>query len=103
MESRLFDADPITGSRTILHIDDKRVVAEEVQDVESIVESAKRRFNSVDERASFGEMSHVSFIPMNVLYALRRKAKGNQEFDKLLRKWLNDRDNRDFRTRPGHV
>jgi hypothetical protein len=103
MESRLFDADPITGSRTILHIDDKRVVAEERQDVGAIVEAAKRRFNSVDERASFGEMSHVSFIPMNILYELRRKTKGNREFDAALRKWLNDRDNRDFRTRPGRV
>jgi hypothetical protein len=103
MESRLFDEDPITGSRTILHIEDDRIVAEELQDVEGLIQSAKRRFNSVDERASFKEVDHISFIPMNVFYALRRKAKGNQEFDKLLRAWLNDRDNRDFRTRPGRV
>lgn len=105
MESRLFDVDPVTGSRTILHIDGDKITAQEDLDVEGTLQEAQRRFNSVDERARFGNgmMHHMSFIPMNVFFALKKMANGNQEFDKLLREWLNDRDNQKFRTRPGRV
>jgi hypothetical protein len=105
MDSRFFDLDPVTGARTILHIDDKRIVAEERQDVESLITDAQARFNGFDERARFGgEMHHVSFIPMNVFFELKKHSDGsNREFDKLLRAWLNDSDNRKLRTRPGRV
>jgi hypothetical protein len=105
MDSRLLDIDPVIGASTILHIDDDKIVAEERQDVEALLDSATRRFNSFDERARYANaLNHIGFIPLNIFFEIRHRARGDkQEEQRLMREWLNDRDNRKFRTRPGRV
>lgn len=49
----------------------------------------------------FGDMKKVGTIPMNLYYDLKQK--GILDDQKAFKKWLNDRDNRYFRTFPGVV
>jgi len=73
-----------------------------VQDVEDVAESNKQSFNQVDERANWqGDMHKVASIPMAIFYDLKRK--GILDDPAAMKKWLNDSDNRVFRTRPGTV
>ena len=104
MSGRLLDYDPLTRTKRIFHYDPTTggFVIETLQDVEDIVESDKASFRSVDERAGWkGDMHRVASIPMNIYAELARK--GIADDEKALRRWLNDPDNRVFRTRPGKV
>ena len=83
------DADGVTGIETF-------------QDVECIVEEAKFKYNSFDERSPWkGDLHQVAEIPMTVMMQLQKD--GIIDDEKRFRKWLNDRDNRVFRTRPGRI
>lgn len=103
MYSCLFEDDPMTLTRRIFHHDpDTRTVTiESKQNVDPIVEDAKAHFNAHDERARYSDLNKVASIPMNVFMDLKRK--GIVDDPKAFRAWLNDRDNRVFRTRPGVV
>lgn len=104
MQTRLFDADPVTGIRRLFHWDpvDRKAHIETIHDVEDILEGNKERYNGVDERAGWkGEMHRVASIPMPLFFELKKK--GIVDDPKALRQWLNDSDNRLFRTRPGRV
>jgi hypothetical protein len=102
MDSRLFDDDPITGTRRIFHYDDGRVTLETRQDVEDLVEYTKAVNNLHDERTPWkGDLHRVASIPMNVFMELQKK--GIVDDEKAFKEWLNDRDYRVFRTRPGRV
>jgi len=46
-------------------------------------------------------MARVASIPLNVYYDLKRR--GIADDPKAMKKWLNDPDNRVFRTREGTV
>lgn len=74
---------------------------ETVQNVTPFLEAAKASYNSIDERAKWGEMALVARIPNSVYYDLKRK--GIADDPARMKRWLNDRDNRFFRTRPGVV
>jgi hypothetical protein len=54
-----------------------------------------------DKRTKWGDMSRVASIPLSVYYDLKRR--GIADDPVALRKWLNDGDNRVFRTREGTV
>jgi hypothetical protein len=104
VKSTLISVDPLTGAQTIFHDDfaDGELVIENVQDAEPIIEANKRLYNSVDERAPWkGGMHRVASIPLTVMLDLDRRGILNDQ--KKLRKWLNDPENRHFRTRPGRV
>lgn len=104
MHTKLFDYDPLTGTKKLWHYDaDKdEAIIENVIDASGIVEDNKTRFNSFDERANWnGDMHHVASIPMEIYYKL--KAEGKLEDQAYMKRWLNDPDNRAFRTRPGNV
>lgn len=98
-----FSTDIWAGIQNRYHEDaDGETVIETFQDVECVVEEAKAKYNSFDERSPWkGELHQVAEIPMTILIELQRK--GIMEDQKAFRKWLNDRDNRVFRTRPGKV
>jgi hypothetical protein len=98
---RVLTENPEFGTKTIFHSDADGVHIQKVQDVTNIVEASKGAFNSVDERARWGEWTRVASIPLSILYDL--KAKGIADDTKAMKKWLNDRDQRHFRTRPGVV
>jgi hypothetical protein len=98
---RILSQNPEFKKTTYFHADAENIRIETVQDVTDIVEANKSTFNSTDERARWGEWQRVASIPLAVLNDL--KTKKIAEDPKAMKKWLNDPDNRLFRTRPGRV
>lgn len=104
LNSLLFDDDPIVGKRQILHVDevDDKVVFEEKHDVTDILETNKALQNMVDEKANWkGEMHRVASIPMGIFMELQRK--GITKDKKAFLRWLDDPEQKVFRTRPGKL
>lgn len=104
MRSRLLDFDPISKVRSMFHGGDggDEFTVEEVQDVTAVLDENKRAFNMYDERSRWNhEMNQVASIPLVVWEDLKRK--GIADDEKALKKWLDDPDNRAFRTRPGRI
>lgn len=100
----LLDQDPVTRVKEVFHWDDltQSFVVETLQDVEPVVEETKAQFAATDERARWkGDLHRVAQIPLSVWQDLEKK--GITKDEKLLKRWLNDRDNLVFRTRPGRV
>ena len=82
------------------------LIIQTVQDVSGIIEANKREFNSHDERARWSESNKVASIPFTVIDDLNKQGimRGFAVLDqKRFSSWLNDPDNRVFRTRPGVV
>jgi len=82
------------------------IIIKTVQDVSAIVEKNKREFNSIDERARWGDIAKIASIPLTVIDDLNKSGimRGFHVLDqKRLSSWLNHPDNRVFRTRPGTV
>jgi hypothetical protein len=101
MERRFFERDPLTGAERYFlydHSDDSFTI-EQVEDVEDLVEQNKALAN--EDTGSFDEFHRVASIPMSIYFEL--KEKGILDDQAALRRWLNDRDNRVFRTRHGRV
>jgi hypothetical protein len=104
MQSKVFDIDPLTGVKKMWHYDaDKdEAIIETIVDASGVVEDNKTEFNHFDERSNWkGDLHKVASIPMSVYYDL--KAQGITEDPARMKAWLNDPDNRFFRTRPGRV
>ena len=104
MHTKLFDINPVTGTRKMWHYDAEKDEAtiETIIDATQIVADNKDRFNSFDEKANWkGDMHHVASIPMALFYQM--KAEGKLDDQAYMKRWLNDPDNRAFRTRPGEV
>jgi hypothetical protein len=102
--TKLLDYDPVMKIKRVFHYDEVEDAfhIETLQDVTGIAEHAKTLNAQKDERASWkGDMHLVASIPMTVYAEL--EAKGITRDEKAFKKWLNDRDNRVFRTRPGQV
>ena len=102
--SRLLDYDPVTASVQKFHFGgtDGEFYIETLQRVDPILEANKAQYNMVDERSRFGgEWHKVASIDMNTYMRLQRE--GILDDDEAFSKWLNDRDNLKYRTRPGIV
>lgn len=91
------------GQKQYMHEhEDGSLTIQTTQVVDEIAEENKQAFNQFDERANWkGEMHRVASIPMSIYYDLKRK--GILDDPSAMKKWLNDPDNRVFRTRPGQV
>lgn len=102
METRLLDVVPEMGITRYHHFDPATglTTIEEQQDVESILEVNKARFNE-DDRRPGQEMRLVASIPMSLYMELDNK--GIIRDPAAFKRWLNDRDNRFFRTSPERV
>jgi hypothetical protein len=97
-QKRLFDKDPMMGTSTYWHVTDKgEYMLETVQDVTAIADRNKKEYNQAPNK--YGDVNKVASIPLSVYYELKRQ--GIVDDPKALRKWLNDGDNRVFRTRAG--
>jgi hypothetical protein len=102
------DFDPITKISTVFHgsTDGNEYTIEKFQDVKDVVDMNKRLYNSVDERARYGEkMQRVAQIPVTTYYELLTKGiiePGDPKQRKFM-KYLDDIDNLDWRTRPGKL
>jgi|TARA_R110000824_G_scaffold133216_1_gene295892 hypothetical protein len=108
---RVLDSDPATGITQWFHFDESTgdLGLETQQDVTSIVEHNKALFNQVDERARWsnplrpsGGQTLLATVPTSIHHELM-KITNNGKDQKALNKWLNDPDNRVFRTRPGRI
>lgn len=77
-------------------------IIESKQDVTDIVERNKARMALIDEHARHGEWAQYAEIPVSVWYDYL-VPQGIANDEKRLRKWLDDRDNWMFRTRPGKL
>jgi hypothetical protein len=101
MIKKPFDYDPFTGIRETFHYDEETgdVYIEAEQDVETIANEMKALYADTDERARWGEGGHVARIPNVILEAHPELMHDNEA----LKKWLNDPDNRVFRSRPGKI
>lgn len=108
IERRPFDVDPLTGDRIWFHYDhsDDSVTIERVSDVEPILEASKRKFNDAPSNWK-GDVHHIAEIPMVIVEQLIKQGilygPGRVRDMDRFKAWLNDRDNRMFRTRPGRV
>jgi len=102
-EKKLFDKDDALGITRIWHYDaDKdEATIETRQDVSQIIEENKQEYAQIDERARWGEWTRVASIPLSIYYKL--KAEGKLEYEAYMKRWLNDPDNKYFRTRSGEV
>ena len=96
--------------QTAVHADGEGgIVIQTRQDVSDIVEQNKKEYNSFDERARWSDNlfgNKVASIPMTVIDELNKQGimRGFAVQDeKRFRSWLNERDNRVFRTRTGVV
>ena len=102
--NEVLDVDRQTGILTKFHYSPTDADAfriESIQDVEPIIEYNKALYNATDERARHGDVSRVANIPLVVWADLKRR--GIMDDEKKLSAWLNDPENRMFRTRPGKV
>lgn len=97
-QKRLFDRDEATGITKYWHVTDKgEYVVETVQEVTSVIDGNKREYNDTPDR--YGEFNKVARLPLSVYYELKRKGILNDPV--AMKRWLNDSDNRAFRTRAG--
>ena len=98
-----FDTNKELGITRTWHYDDAKDEAtiQTQQDVTDVIEENKNEFNQIDERAKWGEFNKVASIPLSLYYEL--KAMGKLDDQAYMKRWLNDPDNRHFRTRPGEV
>lgn len=103
VESRPFDYDPHTGIRTIFHyFDDDTFTLEKTQDAAPLLEQNLLLRNASPETwEGDGHGVRVAQLPLHVWMEL--KTKGIIDDKKRFRAWLNDSDNRYFRTKLGRV
>ena len=94
------------GKQTNFHDIDGSHFIETKQDISAILESNKAQFNAIDERAKWGEWTKIASLPNVVIDDLNKQGimRGFAVVDeKRFRIFLNDPDNRFFRTRPGQI
>lgn len=103
INSRLISENQEIGQKQYWHDhEDGSVTVQTVQDTTALAEANKQQFNQFDERSNWnGDMHRVASIPLSVYYDLKRK--GILDDQVAMKKWLNDPENRVFRTRPGKV
>jgi hypothetical protein len=98
---KVIDHDPATGISHVLYHDESeglsRYVAE--QDVTKTLDLNRKQANDAGKR--FGELTHVARVPNVVLLDLKKK--GILDDWNALKRWLNDPDNRYFRTHEGSL
>lgn len=103
MTARLFDRDPLLGTKTLFHPDGAGgFTLETQQDVEHVLEGNKILQNDVDERARYGEhLTRMASVPLVIW--MKWKQEGDVNDPAFLRKKLNDPENKFLRTRPGKI
>lgn len=80
----------------------EETILETTQDAGELAELNRALRNEFDERAGWkGEFHRVASIPLTVYHELEKA--GVTRDQAAFKRWLNDPDNRVFRTRPGRV
>jgi hypothetical protein len=103
MYKRLLDVNPYLGITEYFYYDDDtgECRIEQVQDTTQIIEQNLAQRNLTDKHTRWGEWSKVATIPISIWADLNQK--GIVKDKASFKKWLNDPDNRFFKTREGKV
>jgi hypothetical protein len=103
IETRFFDSDPLTGTKTLYHFDhaDQTFSFEEIHDAQPILDANRRLHNDATDKSWKGELHLVASLPLPVWFKLKKE--GILDDKKAFKRWLNDPANAYFRTRPGRV
>lgn len=88
--------------------DGENLIVTQKQDITDIIESNKADYNATDSKASWGDTlnNRVARIPLTVFQDLEKQGitRGFTVIDmKRFKDWLNNPDNRVFRTRAGRI
>lgn len=108
-DARLFDTDPLTGITEYYYFDPdtEGFTIETRQEVESLTEQNKRLWNATEKHTRYGEWTRIASVPNVIIMELATQGilspAGAILDDARYRAWLNDPDNRLFRTRTGKV
>jgi hypothetical protein len=96
-----FSYDPVLGIKRTFHgsEDGNTFVIQTEQDTTGIVEANKAAYNDAPDR--WGDMTRVASIPLSLYFDLKKK--GIADDPVAMKRWLNDSENRFFRTRGGNV
>jgi hypothetical protein len=102
MSRRLLSRDPVTGVESYFtyHDDRDAFSIETVQNVDDVLDENKRDYNDA-QTGWKGDMHKVASIPLSLYWEL--KMQGIIDDQTALKRWLNDPDNKYFRTKPGRV
>lgn len=100
---RLFSRDALTGVTKWFHYDDatEEVTIETVQELDAALEQNLKRRNNQTRLDRWGDGKIVASIP-NTIYA-ELLASGKYKDEAYMKRWLNDPDNRKYRTFLGKV
>lgn len=103
IESKNFDSNDSLGIKRTWHYNTEtdEATVETSQNVTAIIEENKQDFNLQEKHTKYGEWSKVASIPLSIYFEL--KAQGKLDDQAYMKRWLNDPENRYFRTRPGQV
>ena len=103
IESKHFDRNDALGINRTWHYNTEtdEATVETSQDITAIIEENKQDFNLQEKHSKYGEWNKVASIPLSIYFEL--KAQGKLDDDAYMKRWLNDPENRYFRTRPGQV
>lgn len=101
MDRKVLSHDPSTGITRFFHWDDHKddFIIQTRQDCAPIVESNKTAINEAPSR--WGEMTRIASIPVSIYFDLKKK--GIVDDETAFKRWLNDPDQRFFRTKAGYV
>lgn len=98
----LLDYDPVTQKSVWGMEDGDKIIIREDQPVDALIALNKMAFNNAASHWR-GDWHRVASIPLNVLYNSGMDEAIGQKDDRWTAKWLNDSDNRAWRTKGGTV
>jgi hypothetical protein len=101
------EVDDIGIEKTYFADGDGGIVIQTSQDITALIEENKAQYNSTDERKRWGDgWEKIGSIPLSMIQTLNQMGimKGFAIVDqKKMKAFLNDPENRHFRTRPGRI
>ena len=104
IDKRLFSENPEFGIKEWFYYDDDTNTCriETVQDVEGLLDANVEEQNHIAQSGKrWGEWARVASVPMAIYGEWLTTGKDKDK--RWLKRWLNDRENRKFRTRLGRV
>jgi|TARA_R100001460_G_scaffold75407_1_gene116535 hypothetical protein len=108
MKKRLVTSDPLSGKETWAHFnEDGKIIYESKQNVDAMLSRNREERNSYRQDSLIGNTQKhhqkVAEIPSALYHQLIKELGEPKHNPKAWKKWLNDYDNRFFRTGGGNV
>lgn len=93
--------DPTTKIKKQLNFDDKKIIKTTTQDVTDLINKNQRLVTADDGFTPSRDMKRAATIPVALYWELKRE--GIIDDPVAMKKWLNDGDNRKWRTSEGRI